>query len=356
MRTVPGRTRDSDDVSARQTDRVKRLRPLLVANFARVVGGGEHSLVELADGLTARGHRPLIAIPGRGDLGLTLAREHDRVLVPSSIPGLALALRALARDCDIIHTTGARGVAAAGLARPKVPVVWHVRVAARDRLDPVLARVPDLIIANSAATARRFATHPRVRVIHNGIRPPDPLPGAFPYPVGQRTIAVVGRMTPEKGHIDLVPAATALAREDPGISWFFAGDFGTPEGTRLRRELESGGVPFQFAGVVPGMAAHLARFQLVVVPSRIEGFGRVAAEALRAGTSVLARRVGGLVEVLDGVSDPWLPEDPASWAAPIKSRLDQPADDPDRLRALGARFDLDYHVAAVVEAYASLLG
>lgn len=340
----------------RETGLVMRIRPLLVANFARVMGGGEHSLVELADGLSARGHRPLIAIPGRGDLGMTLARDHDRVLVPSSIPGLALALRALAKDCNIIHTTGARGVAAAGLARPQVPVVWHVRVAARDRLDPVLARIPDLIIANSAATARRFPDHPRVRVIYNGIRPPDPLPGAFPYSVGERTIAVVGRMTPEKGHIDLVPAATTLAREDPSISWFFAGDCETTEGKRLRRELESGGVPFQFAGFVPDISAHLSRFRLVVVPSRIEGFGRVAAEALRAGVPVLARRVGGLMEVLDGVSDPWLPENPASWAVPIRSRLDHPADDPERLRALGSRFDLDRHVAAVVEAYASLLG
>ncbi len=36
------------------------LRPLLVANFDRVVGGGEVGLLMLADGLHARGHRPLL--------------------------------------------------------------------------------------------------------------------------------------------------------------------------------------------------------------------------------------------------------------------------------------------------------
>ncbi len=40
------------------------LRPLLVANYDVVLGGGEVGLGMLVDGLLARGHRPTLAVPG----------------------------------------------------------------------------------------------------------------------------------------------------------------------------------------------------------------------------------------------------------------------------------------------------
>lgn len=315
-----------------------------------MVGGGELSLVELADGLRERGHRPIIAVPGPGDV----ARDHDRVLVPASVPGLALALRALARECDLVHATGARGVAAAGLANISRPVIWHVRVAARDKLDPVLVRIPDLIVANSHATAARFPGRANVRVIHNGLRAPAAAgrpPGVGPG----RLIAVVGRMTPEKGHLDLVPAALALARTNPDIHWWFAGDAATEDGRQLRHALEGADVSCTFAGPVPHAADHLAACALVVIPSRIEGFGRVAAETLMAGAPVMARRVGGLPEVLEGVTDAWLPDEPHDWADAIRRRLSAPGDAPERLRALGVRFSIERHVTEILEAYTELV-
>ncbi len=53
-----------------------------------------------------------------------------------------------------------------------VPVLWHCRMTGRDNyLDPIITRLSNIIIANSAATARRFSgTLPeKVRVVHNGV-------------------------------------------------------------------------------------------------------------------------------------------------------------------------------------------
>lgn len=328
------------------------MKPLLVANFPTAVGGGELALEELAAGLVVRGHRPLVAIPGAGNL----ARDFDRVLIPTAIPAAAVAIRNLARECDLVHTTGARGIAAAGLARVGRPLIWHTRVAAHDKLDPVLSRIPDLIIANSRATAARFPDHPAVKVIYNGIRAPRPLDDPFPFAPGTRAIAVIGRMTPEKGHLDLVPAAMALALSDPDIEWVFVGDQNTEDGRELERVLRAGAVRFRMCGAVPEISRRLSQFKLIVIPSRIEGFSRVAAEALRAGVTVAARNVGGLPEVLEGVTDPWLPDDTGAWADVIRRRAADPPDSASRLKELGARFDIGIHVNAVIAEYERLIG
>jgi glycosyltransferase involved in cell wall biosynthesis len=68
-----------------------------------------------------------------------------------------------------------------------------------------------------------------------------------------------------------------------------------------------------------GQVASLMRGSLaVIVPSRREPFGIVGLEALASGKPVIASRVGGLVEVLEGADVTWtVPGDTASLAAAL---------------------------------------
>ncbi len=70
---------------------------------------------------------------------------------------------------------------------------------------------------------------------------------------------------------------------------------------------------------------------IVVVPSRWEGFGLIAVEAMRAGLPVIASRVGGLPEIVeDGVTGLLIP--PEDTAALVNALRDLSYE---RLSAMG---------------------
>jgi glycosyltransferase involved in cell wall biosynthesis len=73
-----------------------------------------------------------------------------------------------------------------------------------------------------------------------------------------------------------------------------------------------------FSGYQTDMPPWYAAFDVLLVPSVFEGFGRVAVEALAVGTPVIGNDVPGLAGVLDEIGPPaaWkLPLEPASaWA------------------------------------------
>ncbi|GAB4086509.1 hypothetical protein GCM10028784_31390 [Myceligenerans cantabricum] len=95
---------------------------------------------------------------------------------------------------------------------------------------------------------------------------------------------------------------------------------------------------------------------LVAVPSHSESFGLVAAEALAAGTPVVAASVGGLRTVVcDGESGVLVPDhDPARWARTLHDLL---ADDRRRARmaraarASAARFGWDHAADEMLAVY-----
>jgi glycosyltransferase involved in cell wall biosynthesis len=88
--------------------------------------------------------------------------------------------------------------------------------------------------------------------------------------------------------------------------------------------------------------------QVVVVPSRWEGFGLVALEAMRSGCAVLATRVGGLPEVVDeGVTGALFAPDDSDALVHLLVSLTET-----RLAEMGAagrrRFEALFHIDRVV--------
>jgi glycosyltransferase involved in cell wall biosynthesis len=159
---------------------------------------------------------------------------------------------------------------------------------------------------------------------------------------GITMLGAVGRCAPEKGFDLLLRALVEL----PHCHLTIVGE-GAERNTLATSARELGiSDRVRFTGWVdPPWPAHLA-FDIVVVPSRSEGFGLVVVEALLAGMPVIGTRVGGLPDLIDdGVNGVLVdPEDPEALVQAIDGLVREP----------GRREELASHArASVLERYST---
>jgi glycosyltransferase involved in cell wall biosynthesis len=95
---------------------------------------------------------------------------------------------------------------------------------------------------------------------------------------------------------------------------------------RLSTRLQLDG-QVRFLGRRDDIADLIQASDLVVLPSRLEGLGVTALEAMALGRPVVASHVGGLVEAIDDEHTGLLvpPEDPTSLAEAIARLIQDPA-------------------------------
>ena len=135
-------------------------------------------------------------------------------------------------------------------------------------------------------------------------------------------LVLPGRLVPEKGHMDLIAALGLMKTTCPPV--IFAG--GGPLQTKLEDEIRGAGLPIEVTGSLPysEMLGIIAAARIVVIPSRYEGFGLTALEALALGRAVVASKAGGLPEVLGELGRLVSPSDPAALAAALDAVLANP--------------------------------
>jgi len=194
-----------------------------------------------------------------------------------------------------------------------------------------VARRLDALFTSSKTSAeqieRDFKVDPnRLRMVANGVDTeifrPDPTVERRP-----REILCVGRAgDPNKGIKTLVEALARLP-EDVRLTLV---DEDTADNVGRKREIEFGcNDRLDIVGRVPieELIHFYQRATLVAVPSRYEGFGLPAVEAMACGTPVVACRSGALPEVVETGGGGILVErdDPASLAAGIRRLLDDSA-------------------------------
>jgi glycosyltransferase involved in cell wall biosynthesis len=166
-------------------------------------------------------------------------------------------------------------------------------------LERVLAPVCDAIVCISEhemRLARQAHIPPRMLThISNGIPRHSPVAGIWrpEWPQDKRRLLFVGRFDRQKG-VDILLEALRELRDST-----FAYLVGSPvlgDGTEL--DLPDN---VRTTGWLTGsaLAACYESADLLVAPSRWEGFGLTAVEAMRAGLPVIAARVGGLAEVVE---------------------------------------------------------
>jgi glycogen(starch) synthase len=139
---------------------------------------------------------------------------------------------------------------------------------------------------------------PRSSLIRNALE--RPTIGRRPLPFDPPRVLFLGRLVPEKGLDWALSALPKVFRRFPNARFVIAGE--GPDSEELKAKTISLGlapwVDF-LGGVPPHSVPHLLNDATVVVmPSRIEGFGLVALEAAMMGRPVVAARVGGLPEVV----------------------------------------------------------
>lgn len=188
-----------------------------------------------------------------------------------------------------------------------------------------------------------------IRIVTNGVdtdtfRPLPPgevtgLRARLKLPTDRKIILYAGRISPEKGPLDLVRAFGELRKIRHDVLLVLVGEVRTGAdrrgdyGRQLLAACETLGADCYHAGTVD--PAHMHEYyqvaDLTVVPSEFEEpFGMVAIEAMAAGTPVLATRKGGLPEIVnDGVTGFML--DDAKNPAAFAQRLDELLNDSVRL-------------------------
>ncbi|MFF0577944.1 glycosyltransferase family 4 protein [Streptosporangium saharense] len=174
-------------------------------------------------------------------------------------------------------------------------------------------------------------------------RIPAPEARLLPAAATKAFLLAYGRAEPYKGWDDLLDALTLLDGNVPHTVLAAVTETDRPTGYQrylaakiAARQLDVT-LMTRFDSGVRTLLAHPA-LDAVIVPSRVEPFGRPPLEAFAAGASpVVATTAGGLAELVrDGQTGySARPADPASLAAAIRRALDADPAERGRLRAAG---------------------
>jgi glycosyltransferase involved in cell wall biosynthesis len=289
--------------------RIAQVAPPMEQVPPEAYGGTERVVFELVTELVRRGHDVTTFASGDSSVPGKLLATVPRALRAAGHGGdvsgymLSTMLKALDResDFDIIHGhLDWYGLALRRASRKPVVSTFHGRLDLPWSRD-MLADRPDGLVAISESQA---SVHPEVpwTIVHNGLSL-----DAAPFERRRSNALVfVGRVTPEKGIVDAIEIAQLADRP-----LMIAAKVGPTPGEQDFNEnvfepaLKAAGKRVEFLGELSGddRDALFARSYAVLMPgSWPEPFGLVAIEALACGAPVIARRVGGLDEIIrDGI-------------------------------------------------------
>jgi glycosyltransferase involved in cell wall biosynthesis len=116
-------------------------------------------------------------------------------------------------------------------------------------------------------------------------------------PARDRVIAAVGRLSPEKGHLDLIRAFPAIKAGFPDCRLLIIGD--GPLLNSLQESAKLLSIPgIHFLGFRNDVHEILPILDVFVLPSRTEGFPNVVLEAFAHRIPVVATCVGGIPDIV----------------------------------------------------------
>lgn len=357
-----------------------------VVHISKVKGiaGSERHLLTLLPGLARRGVEPTMlvleepAYPAddfaaeMAACGVPVLREPVRGHLDATLTGrLAARFRALRPEVVHTHLVHADLYGLPAAHRAGVPVAISSRHNDNPfRRNPLVAaanrramRRADRVIAISGALAafvREVERIPGTKVvtIRYGLDAPSTPPlsqqaarAALGLADAGPLIGFFGRLIPQKGVDVLLQAFALLAGAHPDARLVLVGDGAERAALEALSARLGLADRVTFAGWQPDAARLMPAADVVAMPSRWEGFGLVALEAMAAGRALVASRVSALPEiVVDGETGRLVPPDDAGTLAEALGDL---LADPARGAALGqagrARLESDFAADTMVE-------
>ncbi|MDQ1463760.1 MAG: hypothetical protein QOC73_701 [Actinomycetota bacterium] len=322
--------------------------------LATSTGGVGRHVRALATGLHDAGHQVVVLAPAATRERFGFAAPGDGTefapveigsgLRPVADFRAAVHVSQSVRDTDVVHAHGLRagvltalGLRKLGSGRPAFVVTLHnamtgswlrrrvlsfVEARLARAADQILAVSPDLVVG-----LRRTRPDADRALVASSLRPPTAdraeTRAALGVDEGSAMVLAIGRLHRQKGFDVLVAAAGLLAGVAPATVFVIAG-----EGP-MRGELETliartpGDV--RLLGDRADISELANAADLVVMPSRWEGWSLAAAEVLGAGRPFIASAVGGLPELVRDGGILVASEDPDALADAIRRVLAQPS-------------------------------
>lgn len=219
---------------------------------------------------------------GDGVLGNVRRRPWLALALPFFLGSFVRAARRASRDADLVHAHWLPLALVALLTRrPYVVQPWGTDVELARRAPrafyPLLRRARSVIAASSSLADAAYELGARnVRIVPSGVRMPERVPAPSEPP----HVLFVGRLSREKGIEDFIEATEGVPRVVVGD-----GPVDVPEAVGFVPPAELGG--------------WYERATVVCVPSRREGYGMVAREAMAYGRPVVVTAVGGLLDAVE---------------------------------------------------------
>jgi glycosyltransferase involved in cell wall biosynthesis len=323
---------------------------LLFLNTYPAWGGGETWMLDVADGLRARGHHCLIA--GRpGWAWFDRTRELGWNPIVMNIRGefaplICMRLRRLYRAaavdvvvCNFSKEVRLAGAARFGSARPAIVNMKGLPLISdtlRHRLG--YRHIIDHTVVCAEFIREEYRRHPwakldKISVIYNCYKPPSSriAPSSFreelKIPQRHLVVGAVARCDYRKGLQDLIAAAPGVLAVCPETTFVIVGD--GSERTRLQDQAAQAGAGERiiFSGFRFDMDSVFDAFDLFVLPSHHEGFPYVTQIAMHHAKAIVATRVGAVPEAItDGVNGVLVdPKSPGQLAAAITTLLRDPS-------------------------------
>lgn len=210
---------------------------------------------------------------------------------------------------DIVHTN--TGVIHEGFYCAKslgITHVWHLREYQDRDFDlhifpnkrffiGLLKRSYTISITHDINDAFMLKADKKHRIIYNGVMSKDVAALEMPK---ESFFLCSSRISPEKGHEDVIRAFAEFHKQSPSYSLIILGFGGKTWIEHLKRISQKLGCGDKvvFAGYTDNVMEYMKRARALIVASYNEGFGRMTAEAAFVGCIVIGRNTGGTKEIM----------------------------------------------------------